>query len=642
MINMRFAYNLLIISILLVCIWFTYASSKNNSYHRRVFQWLMWDSVLMYISHLYGVAMEEGYFPVSDARMTMERVIHYVTAMAVYQLYAFFLLCLINQFQYYKRWKKALLFLPGLITDLLIVTSPMSKLMFYIENGTLYEGTLFWLSSVIGGAYALSATFHAVKKRHLLPTIFSQCIVLGAVFAVIQALVYWTTHNEALFYSTLIVNIIVFILALTVVEFYKDGITGLLNREAFEQYAQKEIGRKGHKAVYLVKLKNYEYIKDNCREAALLDVIRDLGACIKEYANTAAVYYLGVGRYAVVVRKRDRFTEQEFFQKLRERFDITFELNGVEVHLNLFIAVLNMENGRIHKDNFYTYFTSCDDIKYRSKESIEVIYSDSFGIDQLQRYRNVEEAIERALVENEFRIFYQPIISTQTKKVISAEALLRLNDRVLGFVSPEEFIPISENNGKIIEISEYVIDSVFRFVKETPLSNIGIDFIEINLSAMQCMDRNLTNKLEYYIEKYDIDPKQINLEITETAANFDEDRLKRQLDKIKRLGFTFSLDDYGTGYSNLVRVLEYPVDVIKLDKSIVWSAFHDRDNFVTLKNLIAMFHDVRRKIVAEGVESEEQMQALVELGCDYLQGYYYSKPVSEEEFLAFVARHNLM
>ena len=226
--------------------------------------------------------------------------------------------------------------------------------------------------------------------------------------------------------------------------------------------------------------------------------------------------------------------------------------------------------------------------------------------------------------------------------IISAEALIRLNDRVLGFVSPEEFIPISESNGKILEISEFVIDSVFRFVNENPLKDMGIEFIELNLSIMQCMDKKLTEKLQYYINKYGTDPKQINLEITETATNFDEERLRLQLAEIKKLGFSFSLDDYGTGYSNLVRVLEYPVDIIKLDKSIVWSAFQDRDNFVTLRNLVSMFHDVRRKIVAEGVESEEQMAALTELGCDFLQGYYYSKPVCEEEFLAFVAKFNII
>ena len=438
------------------------------------------------------------------------------------------------------------------------------------------------------------------------------------------------------------INILILTLTTTVVDFYKDSLTGLLNREAFEQYVETEIGKRGNKAVYLIKLKNYEYIKDNWHENALLEVIAELASCLRRFVRIPAMYYLGVGRYVLIVHKREIFSEKIFFDQLRERVESTFDLNNVNIHLNLFIAVMNLESGRINKKNFYKYFTACDDMRYRSSEPIEIIHGDSIGIDKMHRYRNVEEAIERALVENEFKIFYQPIISTEKNKIISAEALIRLNDRVLGFVSPEEFIPISENNGKIMEISEYVIDNVFRFVREHNLEDMGLEFIEMNLSVMQCMDKKLTEKLQYYLDKYGVDAKHINLEITETATNFDEERLRKQLAKIKKLGFTFSLDDYGTGYSNLVRVLEYPVDVIKLDKSIVWSAFHDRDNYITLKNLISMFHDVRRKIVAEGVESEEQRDALTDLGCDYLQGYFYSKPVSEEEFLAFVARYNIL
>mgnify|MGYP003333179416 CR=1 FL=1 len=197
-----------------------------------------------------------------------------------------------------------------------------------------------------------------------------------------------------------------------------------------------------------------------------------------------------------------------------------------------------------------------------------------------------------------------------------------------------------ESNGKIIEISDFVIDSVFKFANDSNLEKYGLEFVEMNLSVMQCMDKNLCEKLQFYINKYDVDPKRINLEITETATNFDEKRLREQLAMVKKLGFTFSLDDYGTGYSNLVRVLEYPVDIIKLDKTIVWSAFHDKDNFTTLKNLITMFHDVRRKIVAEGIENEEQRNSLIELGCDYFQGYFYSKPVSEEQLLNYIIKQN--
>lgn len=642
MINMRFAYNFLILSILFICIWFAYIGIKGNAYYKRTFRWLMWAGVLMYINRLFGIAMEENYISYNDFMLSMERVIHYVLTVTVYALYAFFIYCLIDQFHYFSRLKKLLLFIPAILIDIIIISSLWTHLIFYVEDGNYYEGKLFYLMVFIRGAYALTATAHAVRKRHLLPGIFGQSVVLVAIFAIIQAVEFFISYDEALYYSTLITNIIIFLLALTVVEFYKDGLTSLLNREAFEQYAAKEIGKRNNKAVYLIKLKNYEYIKENCHETSLLSIIKDLAECLKEYTMLPSIYYLGLGRYAIIVHKKDKFDEKEFLDKLKDRLDVTFDLNGVSIHLNLFVAIMNMESGKINKNNFFKYVSACDDIKYRSKEAIEIIYCDSLGIDQLQRYRNVEEAIERALVEKEFRMFYQPIISTEKQKVISAEALIRLNDRVLGFVSPEEFIPISESNGKILEISEFVIDSVFRFVRDNPLKDMGIEFIELNLSVMQCMDKNLTEKLKYYTDKYQIDPKQINLEITETATNFDEDRLRAQLGKLKKLGFNFSLDDYGTGYSNLVRVLEYPVDIIKLDKTIVWSAFHDRDNFITLKNLISMFHDVRRKIVAEGVENEEQMNALTELGCDFLQGYYYSKPVCEEDFLAYIARHNIM
>ncbi len=598
--------------------------------------------VLMYFNRLIAIALEEGFVGYSDALYSFERAVHFALTVEVYMLYAYFILCLISPFGTYRKWKHIVFFSPGILACLLSLTSPWTHLVFYVQDGVCYTEKCVVYIILVRAVYALGATGYALLKRHLLPQIFGKSVVLVAVFAAMQSTHYLFTQDESLYYSTLIINILIFTLTTTVVDFYKDSLTGLLNREAFEQYVETEIGKRGNKAVYLIKLKNYEYIKDNWHESALLEVIAELATCMRHYVRIPAMYYLGVGRYVLIVHKREIFSEEDFLNHLRERAESTFDLNNVNIHLNLFVAVMNLESGKINKKNFFKYFTACDDMRYRSSEPIEIIKGESIGIDKMHRYRSVEEAIERALVEKEFRIFYQPIISTEKKKIISAEALIRLNDRVLGFVSPEEFIPISENNGKIMEISEYVIDNVFSFVKKNRLEDMGIEFIEMNLSVMQCMDKKLVEKLQFYLDKYEVEPRQINLEITETATNFDEERLKKQLAKIKSLGFSFSLDDYGTGYSNLVRVLEYPVDVIKLDKSIVWSAFHDKDNFVTLKNLISMFHDVRRKIVAEGVESEEQMTTLTELGCDYLQGYYYSKPVSEEEFLAFVAKYNII
>lgn len=643
MINMRLAYNLLILSILFVCIWFVYNGTECKSYYKNVFKGILWVSNLLYLNRFYLILMEERYIPCTDGMLIVERIIHYLTTLTIYTLYAYFIYCLVNQFHYYARMKKIVFWSPFVIVSALILISafPNVGLIFYVENGVCHVGKFFFLLVLTRTMYGVIATVNALSKRDLMIRIFGQSVVLIAVFSIMQGIEFYILNDEGLYYSTLITNILILLFTITMVEFYKDSITGLLNRAAFKQYVEKEINKSSNKEVYFIKLKNFEYLVNNCHEVPMQDIIKQLAEYIKEFSMLSSIYYLGSGRYTIIPRKKDELDEKKFLKKLEENFCISFDVNGASINLSLFVAVMDVKKDKINKKNFYKFLQSYDEMKYYSSELIEVVHGGIFGVDRVQRHHYVEEAIERALVEKEFKVYYQPIVSSDNQRIISAEALIRLNDRVLGFVSPEEFIPISENNGKILEISEFVIDSVFRFVKENDLHAMGIEFIEMNLSMMQCMDKRLPQKLEYYLNKYDIDPKMINLEITETATNFDEDRLKEQLIRVKKLGFSFSLDDFGTGYSNLVRVLEYPVDIIKIDKSIIWSAFHVQDNFVTLKNLISMFHDVRRKIVAEGVESEEQRDTLVDLGCDYLQGYYYSKPVPEEDFIRYASHFNI-
>lgn len=638
--NMRFSYNLLILSILLVCSWFFWENAKNNNRYRKAFAGVLGSAAILYVNRMFGIAMEDGFLQETLRLLYLERIVYYCMSVIVFSFYAYFLLCLLEQFQNVSARKKVLFFTPSTVVLLLIISSPWTKLIFYIgEDGKLHYGVAFALVILGRTIYEMGASLYALQKRNLLPDIFGKTIFICMLFQFMQFVFFCIKKDDSLFFTSLLVCIVLLLMMIIVVEFYKDRLTGFLNQAAFESYCHKEIGKKNNKAIYLIKVKNYQYLKENCRELPLQEAIRQLAVHIKEYAHITSVYYLGIGRFCVISNKNDNFHEDEFLSRLEQRIGEPFESNGFSVSLQLFIAIMNLESGKIKKENFHKYFMACDDMKYRVNKPMEIIHGDHFGIDQIQRYHDVEEAIERALVEKEFKMFYQPIISAQTGELVSAEALLRLNDRVLGFVSPEEFIPISENNGKIHDISDFVMDSVFRFVSENDLETMGIEFVEMNLSMVQCMDKHLPEKLKAYIEKYDVNPKHINLEITETASNMDEERLQIQLMKMRKMGFTFSLDDYGTGYSNLVRVLEYPVDIVKLDKSIVWSAFHDRDNFVTLKNLISMFHDVRRKLVAEGVESEAQRDTLKELGCDYLQGYYYSKPINEEDFVAFAMKY---
>lgn len=641
MVGMRVGYILMTFIMIFVCMWFFHESTRYKAFYRTVFMGIMIMAALIFTNRVFQVLLEKGVIVSNDFLFTLERIFYYLLTFGIFEVFAFFILCLFDRFQYYPKWKIALFMMPALILSVMVISSPYTHWIFYVKNGLVFRGTFYTFGVLVAMYYGVFGSLHAYIRRKLFPKVFGKSVLLVMGLTFFSYFNYVLTQDEILLSIALLVGIVIYMLALTAVDYYKDTVTNFFNKESFEQYVKKEIGKNNDKTVYLIKLKNYQYLKENCHEIPMQNTIKELAECIRKYSGLSSIYYLGMGKFTVIVPKHSKFSEEYFLEKIKDRFCVPFDVNGASIQLSLFIAIMNLQDGKINKMNFGKYYLACDEMRYRSNDLIEIIHGDNFGIDQLQRYHQVEEAIERALVEREFKVFYQPIISTQTRKIVSAEALIRLNDRILGFISPEEFIPISESNGRIIEISDYVLDSVFRFVHENDLEKMGLEFIEVNLSMIQCMDKKMPEKLQYFLEKYDVNPKFINLEITETATNYDEERLRQQLYDIKKLGFTFSLDDYGTGYSNLVRVLEYPVDVIKLDKSIVWSAFHVHDNYITLKNLIAMFHDVRRKIVAEGVESEEQMQALKDLGCDYLQGYYYSKPVVMEEFLRFVNRFNV-
>ncbi len=256
------------------------------------------------------------------------------------------------------------------------------------------------------------------------------------------------------------------------------------------------------------------------------------------------------------------------------------------------------------------------------------------------RELEVERAISRALKHGGFSVCYQPIYSIKKDRFESAEALIRLYDKKLGYISPDEFIPIAEKNGTILQIGLYVFDEVCRFIKKQNLQTYGIDYVEINLSVVQCMQRELSKQLVRIMKYYQVRSEQINLEITESAVVEEPERLKENMRILCEEGIQFSLDDYGSGYSNMNAVVSLPLSYVKLDRSIVWSAFENSRAYIAMTSSIEMFKKMNLKVIAEGIETIEQSRRLSELGCDYLQGYYYSKPLPEGEFLQYLLKMN--
>lgn len=259
-----------------------------------------------------------------------------------------------------------------------------------------------------------------------------------------------------------------------------------------------------------------------------------------------------------------------------------------------------------------------------------------------KRHDTLHNLLDNAIETDNFTMVFQPIYDTTKKAFTSAEALIRMkNCGDLGFVSPEEFIPMAEEKGLILDIGDLTVRLVAQFAKETNLPELGLEYIEINLSALQAVVPKLDQRLNAIVEEYGLPPKFINWEITETAMlDYGED-FETNMDNLRKLGFSFSMDDFGTGYSNLAQMNEIHYDLVKLDKSLIWPAFDEKNAAkekaeTLLHSVINMLHDLKLGIVAEGVETQEMVDYLEKNGVEHLQGYFYSKPVPGDKFIDFI------
>ena len=261
--------------------------------------------------------------------------------------------------------------------------------------------------------------------------------------------------------------------------------------------------------------------------------------------------------------------------------------------------------------------------------------SEIYNPGQLDIRTNIDLIIDRALENNSFEVYYQPIYSVSQSRFISAEALIRLFDPQYGFISPETLITAAEENGAIHKIGEFVFDKVCQFIVSDEFKNLNLDYIEVNLSVAQIMNSDLPDTIFSIMKKYNVPADKINLEITETAADYAQRVMTENLDKLMQAGLSFSLDDYGTGYSNMKRVVQLPLKIIKLDKSFVDESNNPK-MWVFLKNTVKMLKDMNMEIVVEGVETQEMLDAFSDMQCDFIQGYFFSKPIPKNDFVTFI------
>ena len=264
----------------------------------------------------------------------------------------------------------------------------------------------------------------------------------------------------------------------------------------------------------------------------------------------------------------------------------------------------------------------------------EIVHSHTFAIEA-----RIDDILDRAIREKHIEMHYQPIYDVRSGGFHSAEALARIVDPEYGTISPAIFIPAAERMGYIIPIGDAVLDQVFRFASEHDLDALGLDYIEINLSVAQCMEKSLPQKIRALQQKYGVDPSHINLEITETTFENISEVVLENVDALIGMGYSFALDDYGIGYSSIQRVNHLPLKLIKIDKSMLDEVSSENGRKI-LEHTVHMMQSIGKQLVTEGAETRDEVRLLEEMGSEYIQGFYFSRPLPTDEFIRFIKAKN--
>ena len=410
-----------------------------------------------------------------------------------------------------------------------------------------------------------------------------------------------------------------------------DSLTGLPNRILLQDRIRQAIEHSDRSGedfwLIFIDLDRFKFVNDSLGHLAgdllLCEVAKRLKWAIRD---TDTVARFGGDEFIVLQGEMEGQLRTGTLRRLVKALEAPFTINGNEIYITCSAGVAVYPTDTRSAD---VLLSNADIAMYRAKELGKnnfQFFTKSMN-EKVAEHLLLETHLRKALELNELEMFYQPKVSLLTKQIVGMEALIRWNSKVLGFISPAQFIPLAEETGLIIPIGEWALRTACAQAVAWRKAGLGNLVMAVNLSVRQFNQSNLIKSILSIIEETGIDPQQLELELTESMIMGNADGAMQVLKKIRSLGIHLSIDDFGTGYSSLSYLKNLPVSTLKIDKSFVDDIILHNDEVPIVASIISLAKNLKLKVVAEGVEIFEQVRYLTEYGCDEIQGYYFSEPI---------------
>lgn len=419
----------------------------------------------------------------------------------------------------------------------------------------------------------------------------------------------------------------------TKIEYIKlhDEITGLPNKHHFKQKANSIImeikDTYENIALIFIDIDNFKYINDAFGSEIGNKVLRKIGSLLKENEDTDSFVSRYAGDEFIILKRNilDLNLLNTYLKKLIEDLGNCIRVGDKEIYTTISMGVaLYPKDG----EDLETLLKRVDVAMFSAKNEGKNTYR-YFNMDilnSINRQYLIEKGLRNAIKNKELYLVMQPKVRSDDESIEGFECLVRWNSEELGVVSPAEFIPIAESSSIIIELGKYIIKEAMERCR-TMINETNKKFkLSINLSEVQLRDESLLEFINLEASKWDIDPSYIEFEITETVLIQSAERNVTILERLKERGFSIALDDFGTGYSSLNYLNILPIDILKIDRSFIVGIGVDKKSEYIIRTIINLSHDLEIKVVAEGVETKEQLEFLKDCKCDIIQGYFFSKP----------------
>ena len=571
--------------------------------------------------------------------LTSLKEIYFLARIMMPVLFVLYIISVTDSYKIIEK-RKLLLYLlvvPFFITIGVILSNPLTNAVFYYDADGYHRGFLIFIlysTSTYYLGYGLIYLIICRKffSRYQYVSLLS-VIPLNIIAVVIQ--IFYKEYLVELFASTL--SFIMICSAIETPNEQLDVKTNLLSGKKYMNSLYIAYALKNDVNTVLVKVLNYSNIYTllsytNARKY-ILHMSIALNKRYKDRITKYTCYSLEDGLFAIVTTNYDdaiklaNYINKDF--KALDRVKLDFRPNA---HICVTNVIDDFEDISVFSafiSNYRNRLVFSDEILEINKIKNEK----SFIIES-----NIDTIVDDSIKNNEFEVYYQPIYSVKDDKFISAEALVRLNSSKYGFINPDLFIECAEKNRKIHLIDNFVFEEVIKFIASDTFDRIGLKYIETNLSIVDCVDPTLYSRFKELIEKYNVDGSKINIELTETV-DANKEAIDININLLQKLGINFSLDDYGIGYSNINRFTKLPLKLVKIDKSLI-DRYENEVVSKVLNNTFKMIKDLGRDILVEGIETKEQVEKFIKDGCDYIQGYYYSAPLTKDEFIEFVMKNN--